>query len=263
MSRTGASRLQSGWAANRNKSSGSTQKTASFQKAQGYDQFEYVESPPLVQNVKPEDRVIKTEGEHVLSSEPSGVSKLHFYPQFLSTLDADGAFACLMEEVPWVQNSDKYGPQPRLTAWYGDHPYSYSGLTHTVNPQWHPILESIRQQIEVVTGKTFNSVLCNQYRDNHDGVDWHCDDEPALRQNPYIASISLGAVRVFELRKKPPPESGNDFSTSQLVKMHLPHGSLVIMEGSTQNDWQHRVPKEFHDRGPRINLTYRTIYPPD
>lgn len=51
-----------------------------------------------------------------------------------------------------------------------------------------------------------------------------------------------------------------DFSYSQHIKTHLPHGSLLVMEGSTQEDWQHRVPKEYHDRGPRINLTFRTIF---
>ena len=25
--------------------------------------------------------------------------------------------------------------------------------------------------------------------------------------------------------------------------------------------FQHRVPREYHDRGPRINLTFRVIYP--
>lgn len=40
----------------------------------------------------------------------------------------------LYHGLPWRQRSDmKNGEkylQPRLTAWYGDHPYSYSGITH-------------------------------------------------------------------------------------------------------------------------------------
>jgi alkylated DNA repair dioxygenase AlkB len=31
---------------------------------------------------------------------------------------------------------------------------------------------------------------------------WHSDSHPQLGRNPPVASVSLGAVRVFELRKK-------------------------------------------------------------
>ena len=43
-------------------------------------------------------------------------------------------FHDLNAELPWRQRSDvKNGEeylQPRLTAWFGEHPYSYSGVTH-------------------------------------------------------------------------------------------------------------------------------------
>ena len=55
--------------------------------------------------------------------------------------------------------------------------------------------------------------------------------------------------------------STDDYRFSQVIKVPLPHGSLIVMEGATQEDWQHRVPKEYHDRDPRINLTFRTIFP--
>ena len=38
-------------------------------------------------------------------------------------------------QVPWRQNEDKYGPQPRLTAWYGPHSYTYSQLTLPSSPE--------------------------------------------------------------------------------------------------------------------------------
>ena len=45
----------------------------------------------------------------------------------------------LYHEVPWRQRSDvKNGEsflQPRLTAWYGDFPYSYSGVRHDANTE--------------------------------------------------------------------------------------------------------------------------------
>lgn len=47
-------------------------------------------------------------------------------------------------------------------------------------------------------------MLANLYRDCHDSVDWHADDEPALGPQPTIASLSFGDTRNFELRKNPP-----------------------------------------------------------
>ncbi|HQV24075.1 MAG TPA: alpha-ketoglutarate-dependent dioxygenase AlkB, partial [Agitococcus sp.] len=38
-------------------------------------------------------------------------------------------------------------------------------------------------------------------------------------------------------------------------------GSLLIMQGQTQHFWQHSVPKQAKVLKPRINLTFRHIYP--
>ncbi|XP_023617447.1 alpha-ketoglutarate-dependent dioxygenase alkB homolog 3 isoform X9 [Myotis lucifugus] len=165
--------------------------------------------------------------------------------------------------------------------------------------QWHPVLRTLKNQIEENTGHTFNSLLCNLYRNEKDSVDWHSDDEPSLGRCPVIASLSFGATRTFEMRKKPPPqlfvlvwhlkqisvaadllkavpvphivvltispcaemEENGDYTYVERVKIPLDHGTLLIMEGATQADWQHRVPKEYHSRAQRINLTFRTVYP--
>lgn len=73
--------------------------------------------------------------------------------------------------------------------------------------QWLPMLWTLKSRIEENTGHTFNSLLCNLYRDEKDSVDWHSDDEPSLGSSPVIASLSFGATRTFEMRKKPPPVS--------------------------------------------------------
>lgn len=123
------------------------------------------------------------------------------------------------------------------------------------------MLLTLKNQVEENTGHTFNSLLCNLYRSEKDSVDWHSDDEPSLGRCPIIASLSFGATRVFEMRRKPPPEDNGDYTYVDRVKIPLDHGTLLIMEGATQADWQHRVPKEYHSREPRINLTFRTVYP--
>jgi len=63
----------------------------------------------------------------------------------------------------------------------------------------------LMERIQADTGLTFNSVLANLYRDGHDHVSWHADNEPALRHQPTIATLSFGDTRIFHLRKNPPP----------------------------------------------------------
>lgn len=58
-----------------------------------------------------------------------------------------------------------------------------------------------------MTGIEFNSLAANLYRDGHDSIGWHSDDEPIMGKTPVIASLSFGDERVFELRKKPLPVS--------------------------------------------------------
>ncbi|XP_038185576.1 alpha-ketoglutarate-dependent dioxygenase alkB homolog 3 isoform X1 [Arvicola amphibius] len=205
------------------------------------------------------------EGVHEISLSPIGVSRVCLYPGFVDLKEADWILERLCRDVPWKQRmgikEDRTYPQPRLTAWYGELPYTYSRITMEPNPHWHPVLCTLKSRIEENTGHTFNSLLCNLYRDEKDSVDWHSDDEPSLGSCPIIASLSFGATRTFEMRKKPPPEENGDYTYMERVKIPLDHGTLLIMEGATQADWQHRVPKEYHSREPRVNLTFRTIYP--
>jgi alkylated DNA repair dioxygenase AlkB len=68
-------------------------------------------------------------------------------------------------------------------------------------------------------------------------------------RNAPIASVSLGAARDFAFRRG---RSGPACAT-----VRLEHGSLLVMEGSTQRHFQHRVPPRKTCGEPRINLTFR------
>lgn len=216
---------------------------------------------------EPLNRIIDVAGSYIISTEPSGVSRIQLLHNFIEQSECDWIFEQLSNEVPWKQQPvTKAGLtylQPRLTAWFGEHPYAYSGISHELNLNWTPTTEMLKDRIEEVTGFTFNSVLANLYRDGHDHVPWHSDDEYSLGDKPIIASLSFGDTRNFELRKKPPPDfkEPEDCDYPEYIKIPLDAGSLLIMEGCVQNDWQHRVPREYHDRQPRLNLTYRTILP--
>ncbi|XP_075044467.1 alpha-ketoglutarate-dependent dioxygenase alkB homolog 3 isoform X1 [Mixophyes fleayi] len=225
-------------------------------------QFVYKESSEVNRRV-PEPRLIEKAGTYDISTSPSGVSRLRLFPMFIDPKEVDWMFEQLHREIPWSQknNIGPDGPykEPRLTCWYGEIPYTYARSTMLPNPHWHPLLTMLKDRVEEVTGYSFNSLLCNLYRHDKDSIDWHSDDEPDLGKNPVIASLSLGETRVFQMRRKPPPEEHGDYTYVERVHIPLDHGTLLLMEGATQEDWQHRVPKEYHDRQARINLTFRTM----
>lgn len=86
----------------------------------------------------------------------------------------------------------------------------------------------LKDRIEEITKHTFNSLLCNLYRNEKDSVDWHSDDEPALGRNPVIASLSFGATRMFEMRKKPLLVSMSLFSNIKRIAWQLELGGLDL-----------------------------------
>ena len=178
---------------------------------------------------------------------------------FLPPAEADALLAQLTAGAAWEQRTIRiFGealPQPRLTAWYGDPAarYTYSGLTWEPRP-WLPALLALHHHLEAATGTSFNSVLLNLYRTGHDSMGWHADDEPELGPAPVIASLSLGATRRFRLRPRPG-------LTHPPLGLDLPHGSLLLMRGSTQQHWQHALPKTARPVGPRLNLTFRWVTP--
>ena len=180
-----------------------------------------------------------------------------FYDRWFSPKDGDRLFAAIDQLTQWQQDHiTLYGktlPLPRLTAWHGDagKPYTYSGITMCPHPWTAPLLE-IKHSIAAVCGIQFNSVLLNKYRTGKDSVAWHSDDEPELGPNPVIASVSLGATRRFVFRHRHSPEIIP-------ISIDLTHGSLLMMQGTTQHAWQHQLPKTKKLVEPRINLTFRLI----
>jgi alkylated DNA repair dioxygenase AlkB len=183
-------------------------------------------------------------------------TNLEYYPNFLNNELANSYYKTLLNTLQWEQYSIKiFGkiiPQPRLTALYtlNSEPYSYSGLK--LDPlDFTKELGVLYTEIVKITGSTFTHCLANLYRNGNDSMGWHSDDEKELGKNPIIASLSLGAVRNFQLKHK----------TDSALKyaLALEHGSLLIMKGTTQEFWKHQLPKTKKILEPRINLTFRTI----
>lgn len=180
------------------------------------------------------------------------------YHPLLSPEYADDLLRNLRTKLPWEQPCVRlYGreyPVPRLQSWHGDAEacYRYSGLN--MRPEaWTEELASLRAHIEAITGHVFNSVLVNLYRHGRDRMGWHADDEPELGADPWVASLSLGAVRDFALRRKG--------ENRQALKLALRHNELILMAPALQRHWQHGLPARARIQHPRINLTFRRVRP--
>ena len=161
----------------------------------------------------------------------------------------------LLHQIPW-QNDEaiifgKHHITKRKVAWYGDKAYSYtySGVTKQAH-LWTPELLQLKQKVEEISSTTYNSCLLNLYHDGTEGMGWHSDAEKTLLENGTIASITFGAERKFSFKNK---------VTKQRVDILLENGSLLLMKGTTQKNWLHRLPPTKKVFSPRINLTFRTV----
>ena len=130
-------------------------------------------------------------------------------------------------------------------------PYEYRFSGRTLAPvEWTAEIESVRERIRAQYGTAYNSVLLNRYLNEDDSVSWHSDDEPEMDSTHPIASLSLGAPRVFRVRL-----IGSKDAQSYL----LTSGSLLVMQGGFQQKYQHCVPKSKSPCGMRVNLTFRRM----
>jgi len=179
-------------------------------------------------------------------------SSLLFSEKFLGQKDSDRLFNIFRREVHWQQRGvvlfGKTYDQLRLVEWYGPHAYCYSGLV--LPPKlMPPILDAMIRRLSELTEIGLNSVLLNYYRTGNDYLGWHTDNEPGL--SPTIVSLSLGATRAFQLRRRGGP-------TRDCFELDLSAGSLLILGGELQKTHLHQVPRR-SGAGPRINLTFREV----
>lgn len=139
----------------------------------------------------------------------------------------------------------------RLYAWHGDQAfdYAYSGKSRFAVP-WTPILLKIKAAVEQVAKMEFNCCLLNYYADGSQGMSWHSDDEKVMQENGTIASVSLGAPRIFHFKHK---------TEDIRKKIILENGSLLLMQGQTQKQYLHQLPKSVKVKTGRINLTFRNF----
>jgi len=184
-----------------------------------------------------------------------GDGTVNYYGKLLTQDSALKYLQVLLTEIAW-QNDEAiiFGEKiitKRKVAWYGERPfeYTYSNTTKMALP-WTEELLVLKEMVESKTGESFNSCLLNLYHNGEEGMAWHSDGEKDLKKDGAIASLSFGAERKFAFKHK---------TTKQKIDIILEQGSLLVMKGSTQTHWLHRLPPTKLVATPRVNLTFRTI----
>lgn len=181
--------------------------------------------------------------------------ELMFMELFLDESQSSKLYELLKINIDWQSEAVfVYGKRhlvPRLTAWHGDKPYTYSGYTHPPKA-WSKELLFLKKELKkVLPSFNPNGVLLNYYRNGRDKMGWHSDNEKELGFTPTIVSISLGETRRFDIKHR--------INKSQKLSLHLNSGSLLVMSGQSQANWLHQIPQQLKIEKGRINLTFREL----
>ncbi|AYV78796.1 MAG: hypothetical protein Edafosvirus34_6 [Edafosvirus sp.] len=109
-------------------------------------------------------------------------------------------------------------------------------------------LNEIKNNLEKELNFKFNICLANYYTTGKKNIGWHADNEEK-GSTSCIASISLGAERLFHFRKK---------DTKDIYKEIMLHdGSLIVMGLGCQENYDHALPVDKNCHDARLNLTFR------
>jgi alkylated DNA repair dioxygenase AlkB len=180
---------------------------------------------------------------------------VNYYGKLMPQDQANDYLQRLLDDIEWKNDEAViFGKKiitKRKVAWYGDckFEYTYSNTTKHALPWTQELLE-LKSLIEKESGETYNSCLLNLYHSGEEGMAWHSDGETDLKKEGAIGSLSFGAERKFAFKHK---------QRGEKIDLFLEHGSLLVMKGTTQTHWLHRLPPTKRIYKPRVNLTFRTI----
>jgi alkylated DNA repair dioxygenase AlkB len=188
---------------------------------------------------------------------------IHLYENFLPKDMANDLYELL--------NCTEYNPKeksaviirgrktyiPRSQIAYGDPntSYNFSGIqvkakSWDSNGKLEYYLRYIRNRLESTFRYKLNFVLVNRYVNGNEYIGYHKDDEKDLGEDPKILGISLGVGREMYFKHD---------TTGEVIKVKLPHNSLVVINNPTNKYWKHSIPKKAKLMQTRISLTYRNM----
>lgn len=175
----------------------------------------------------------------VLVDDASG--RIIYEPGVVAPERAAQWFRALRESVPWNHERrpmyDRVVDVPRLTA------------SFNCSEPLPEALAQARALVEARLNTRFNAFGLNLYRDGNDSVAMHNDTIRELLPRSPVALLSLGDPRVMHVQSKLHPRRS--------FKITLESGSLLLMDGACQENWEHGVPKTRAPVGERISLAFR------
>jgi len=165
------------------------------------------------------------------------------------------------ENADWKQPMVKGSLLPRKAAWFVapgckcTYKYSSTQWAPTAFPDWFQAIQTeVMKRLGIPLNNEPNSCNVNLYYSGQASVGWHSDNERIFEskfRDCLIISLSLGTTRKFQVKTV-----GSERIIKELL---LGDGDLMTMEGLFQKHYLHRVPKEPHIEGKRLNFTWRWI----
>lgn len=143
------------------------------------------------------------------------------------------------------------------------HQYTYQGASVPESRLFTPSMRSATALVEAAVNAELlrrerrrgqlppgawhvNAALVNCYRGGDQSVGWHTDQLTYLGPATVIASVSLGCVREFRVRRV-----GAEAEGEGAYGLWLPHNSLLVMHAGMQEGWKHRFVRSIHASPPR------------
>ena len=121
---------------------------------------------------------------------------------FLTQAEEYDYFERIKTEIPWYRVkylSERHRNECTTPCWTN----FYGGIQGIQPFQKIPsVFNELIEKVKTATPRAeYNAVLVRLYFDGQDNIAWHTDGRSFLGETPTIASLSLGCISKFELRK--------------------------------------------------------------
>ena len=181
--------------------------------------------------------------------------ELYYFGPIFSSADANHWQQLLTQKIDWKNDEvimfGKKIVTNRKVALYANQAFTYTYSKQTKHALiWTPELLELKQIVEEKSEQNFNTCLLNLYHHGKESMGWHSDNESELEQTACIASMSFGAERKLMFRNN---------KNKTIISLNLAHGSLLLMQGTIQQHWQHQLPAMTKVEAARTNLTFRKM----
>jgi alkylated DNA repair dioxygenase AlkB len=139
------------------------------------------------------------------------------------------------------------------------HSYMYSGYESVNSDILPPIFVPYHEYMKQADPR-YNQMIANWYQDGNDFIAQHSDCTREMIDNGKIAIISLyrdascDNARVFNIE----PRDGYE-GLFDKVSIHMYHGTIITMCGTTQKEFTHGISSEFSHKCERLSLSFRQM----